>query len=206
MASSEVTYDELVARYQEWDRDRLLVVAQDVSGEYTEVAVGAAREILRTRLESPDDAEGLRALFASADAEKCKPKPLPSPRMPLLLKLMTLEGFFVGLFAVWAVLPGEKNVNDRMIGYTEFWGSGLGPKILLVCLPHMFCAWCFIKRRQIGRSVYLGMSVMTAIWALQTSWSPLPAFISGALGSLFLYWYLFRKRRVREYFAGQVSK
>jgi hypothetical protein len=159
--TSTPTYDELVTKYQQWDSDRLLVVAQAGQGEYTGQAIEAARHVLLAAQPSDCERRELQEAFHRRDQERPH-RTVSPPRMPLFIKLLTAQGAFAALMILWVVIPGEKEVNGRAVSYGEFWASGDAMVFLLTFGVHAFCACCFIKKIGIGRHVYLGMWVVAA--------------------------------------------
>tara|TARA_B100000614_G_scaffold169528_1_gene151006 strand:- start:51 stop:515 length:465 start_codon:yes stop_codon:yes gene_type:complete len=136
-------------------------------------------------------------------AEMVRPANEKPPKMPFFLKLLTLQGIVAPFMIVWVLIPGEKNYGGLMISYVMFWRSGIAMKILLGSIPLVFCSYCFIRRRSVGRYVYVGIYTIGPLFLSdEISWSfdMLLMLINGVLFALFYYWYLFRKRNVQVYF------
>ena len=119
--------------------------------------------------------------------------------MPLFLKLISVFCFFGVLFAIGPFCPFMNfTINERPVSFREFWVSGAGPTMSLLGIILVASGVGIVYRKKWARltfiAPYLGLLVYASVVQPDVI-IPIVIFI------IFLIWYLFVKKSVKEYFS-----
>lgn len=121
--------------------------------------------------------------------------------MPSFLGFIVIIGLFGILVIAVAIIPyGSYAVNNKPLGYAQFWEKGYGPLTVILGLYLLMMARGLMTRKPWSRFaalfLWLGPFIFGCIKEKPSVMDVLPAFPV----FLFLIWYLFFKKTVKEYF------
>ena len=130
--------------------------------------------------------------------------------MPWLLRLLSVVCLIFGAFAVAVIVPFPKGsywLNGKTVTYEQFKASGGVLFFFINSIPTLIAGIGLILRKTWSRLIILlllPMQIAVAFVLGLENWAGVKGGLIGVLIiTPLLFWYLFSKRRVKEYFGVQ---
>ena len=125
--------------------------------------------------------------------------------MPFILRSMALCFFGFSMFLV-ALIPNSDmtyTVNGNIMSFTDFMNTKAPLAFLAAGVIFPICGFSIVKRMKWGRYVmfigYVIPGIVLEIFSI-TQLEDLYSLIPGILFSILVYWYLFIKKTVQNYY------
>jgi hypothetical protein len=124
--------------------------------------------------------------------------------MPWGIRFLALLCCWMSLSILVAIIPLPRDcyqINDEHISFLEFWRRGFGPLTLGIGCLAALVAYGFIRARRWSRILFVALVSGFLAFAIfaggKIQWG---AVVSGGCILVFVLWYFFCRRQVRDYF------
>jgi hypothetical protein len=120
--------------------------------------------------------------------------------MPTVLKFFTCHALACFILLAASIIPsGSFNINGRVVSYSEWWSSGVGPFASSLGIAGPVVALLLLKKRRHARAVYLGFLVTSLVLPYPMTGESWLALVGLAITGLAAA-YLYRTASVARYF------